>query len=231
MTATFFSMARALAMLLVAWLALRGAVGAWQQFAEAEASTTASPTPSTMAPQSSAAAPTARSTLRDVDAPPRQPGPDPSAIVVSWRALEASASFVEGHAGPIVVAFIDLDCAFCAQLWRRLRAPVAAGRIRVRWIPVAVVQPAGAWRAAALLRAADPVAALAAHADRMHAAAPAPAIAPAPGDDIAANNALLAVVTGGRPATPVLMWRVADLTLRLSPGLPQELAAVLDGAH
>lgn len=231
MTATLFSMLRVLAMLLIAWLALRGAVGVWQQFGAAEASTTASSAPSTIAPQPSTAAPTAPSILRDLDASPRQSAPDPPGVAVPWRTLEVSASFVEGHAGPIVVAFIDLDCDFCSQLWRKVRAPLAAGRMRVRWIPVAVVQPAGAWRAAALLRAADPVAALAAHESRPHTAVTASPIGSAAGDDIAANNALLAVVTRGRPATPLLVWRAADLTLRLAPGLPQDLAAVLDGAH
>lgn len=231
MSATLFATARMLVMLLITWLALRGAVGVWQQAGGTEVSTTASSAPSTTTQQPVTAAQTAPSALRNADATPRQPAPEPSGVAVPWQALEASASFLEGHAGPIVVAFIDLDCDFCSQLWRKVRAPVATGRIRVRWIPVAVVQPAGVWRAAALLRAADPVAALAAHESRMRADVTASPIGSAPGDDIAANNALLVVVTRGRPATPMLVWRAADLTLRMSPGLPQDLAAVLDGAH
>lgn len=166
-----------------------------------------------------------------VEPPTRQVVPVRAAVTVPWRAIEASASFIEGHAGPLIAAFIDLDCGVCSHLWRRVRAPMAAGRIRVRWIPVALVQPSGAWRAAALLRAADPVAALAAHESRVLAMDTEVAVTAAPTDDIAANGALLVALTRGRSVTPLLVWRAADLTLRVSPGLPQDLGAVLAGAH
>lgn len=156
-----------------------------------------------------------------------RPGPS----MIPWRALETSASFVEGHAGPVVAAFIDLDCGYCSLLWRRLRAPLATGRVRVRWIPVAILSPDRAGRAAALLQATDPVAALAAHESRARAAAVLPPSSAFIADDIAANNALLAALTHGRPATPLLMSRGADLAPRAMPGVPQDLDALLASAR
>ncbi len=144
-----------------------------------------------------------------------------------WRAIERSAGFVEGHAGPVVAALVDLECAVCSQLWRRVRAPIAAGRLRVRWIPVAVVSATSAARGAALLRTADPVAALAAHEGR----APGRSIPASESnqglDDIAANTELLSLLTAGRAATPVLVAMTASREPALLVGLPADLDAFL----
>lgn len=234
MRAATTTVVRALAVLLVAFLSLRGAIGVWQQLMRADASPAvplAAPDPVQIgAPSSRASTPP----------PPRfdatpLPRPDDRAAAdtrtVSWLAIERSASFIEGHTGPVVAAFIDLDCVYCSQLWRRVRAPLATGRLRVQWIPVAVLAPARADRAAALLRATDPVAALAAHESRISAAAstssaPVEAVA-----EVAANNALLGALTAGRPATPLLVARDTTQRPRILVGLPADLAAFLADAR
>lgn len=149
---------------------------------------------------------------------------------VSFQSLERSAGFVEGQGGPTVTAFIDLNCAFCSRLWRQLRAPVAAGQIRVRWVPVGVIATDSAAMAAALLQHPDPVQALTAHESRRVPLATVPAT-PAMREAVAANDALLALLTAGRPATPVLVLRGADHQPRIAIGLPPDLPTFLQEAR
>lgn len=228
--------AYAIALLLVAFLSLRGAIGLWQQLAAAQVQRVAPITTTVVQDPSIAFRPmmpaepstAIRLSRTAADSGSAASGP------VSWRAIESSASFVEGHAGPVVAAFIDLDCGYCSQLWRRVRAPLAAGRLRMRWIPVAVLAPDGRARAAALLHAADPVAALAAHESRTGPLLQPPLRLPhaaATSEDIAANNALLAVLTEGRLATPLLVARAADRAPRLMVGLSADLPTFLAEAR
>lgn len=226
------TVARAFVVLLIAFLSLRGVIALWQQFVAPDSPNTSAPAP-LVAQQRREDAVRSTPTASGAPAPVLRPAEarPTGNVAASWRAVEGSASFVEGHAGPVVAAFIDLDCGYCSQLWRRVRAPLAAGRLRVRWIPVAVLAPDGAQRAAALLQAADPVAALAAHESRIGASPPPAPHIGALDDAVAANNALLAALMDGRPATPLLVARGADRVPRLTVGLPADLAAVLDSAR
>jgi thiol:disulfide interchange protein DsbG len=159
------------------------------------------------------------------EAPDQNSGPAPQ-VAVAWRALERAAGFEEGSAGPRVIAFTDPQCGYCAELWRRLRAPLASGRLRVRWVPVGVVAPDSAARAAALLRDPRPASRLGAH-ER----GPPPAADAAAAEAIAANNALLELVTRGRIATPVLAVRDERGAPQFVVGLPPDLDAWLQRAR
>lgn len=219
---------RALLAPVIAFLCARGAISVWQQFrAHVPAPLAAAALAPTPLP---AVEPAVAAAAHSVD-----PAAPPVAFAsargtVPWQALERSASFVEGNAGPLVVAFIDLDCPYCSQLWRRLRAPLAAGGLRVRWIPVAVADPDSAVRAATLLQADDPVAALAAHQGRAGGLEPDRLVIRST-EDIAANNALLATLSDGRPATPLLVSRAADGRSQKVVGLPADLPAFLAAAR
>jgi thiol:disulfide interchange protein DsbG len=162
--------------------------------------------------------------------PAAQAAASTARTAVSLRSFEKSAGFVEGSAGPLITAFIDLNCGYCSRLWRQLRAPLAGGQLRVRWVPVAVLAPDSAGKAAALLQQSDPIQALAAHASR-DAPLPVARASAAVADGIAANNALLELVTAGRPATPVLVARGADEQPYVAIGLPPDLAAFLREAR
>lgn len=59
-----------------------------------------------------------------------------------------------------VVFFIDLNCPACANLWRWFNTP-ARRQWATLWVPVAYMNKTSTARAAALLRAPDPYAALA----------------------------------------------------------------------
>ena len=151
---------------------------------------------------------------------PPIPARPPLTAAALRRALGRSASFVEGRGGPLVSAFIDLDCAFCARLYDESRPLVDAGTLRVRWIPVALIGRSSLGFAAAILLAADRPHALAA-AQRGSLA---PIVPPGPlREAIAANNALLSVLASGLPATPLLLAERADGSFMAHLGLPPDL--------
>lgn len=79
-----------------------------------------------------------------------------------WLAANrlAGVSLAKAGAQTQVVFFVDLNCPACAELWRWFDAP---GRRKwtTRWVPVAYMNATSRDRAIALLRAADPYAALA----------------------------------------------------------------------
>ena len=137
------------------------------------------------------------------------------------RALARSASFIEGDAGPLVSIFIDPDCGFCARLYADSRRSISRGRLRVRWIPVAVLGPDSLAKAGALLEARDP----------RHLPRPPSASSSSLPTRVAieANNTLLSALTSGHPATPVLLMQRADGQFVARLGLPDDLDAFAAG--
>jgi len=67
-----------------------------------------------------------------------------------------------GTEPPAAVVFFDAGCPHCLRLWADARRQ--GGALRIRWIPVVLLAPKSARQAAALLRSADPVAAMDEHA-------------------------------------------------------------------
>lgn len=57
-----------------------------------------------------------------------------------WDHLGQATVIEEGKAGaPLVYIFIDPYCPYCHQQWSLLREKVRQGKLRVRWVPVAVL--------------------------------------------------------------------------------------------
>lgn len=79
-----------------------------------------------------------------------------------WPKLEKSTQIVTGpRTAPkgVLYAFIDPNCPFCHFLWSALRSYEAAG-LQIHWVIVGFLHEDSAGKAAALLSAADPAAAL-----------------------------------------------------------------------
>lgn len=157
--------------------------------------------------------------------------PAPARSVLDARgllqAVSQSPGFVEGASGPIVTAYVDANCTFCTQLWRNLRAPIAAGRIRVRWAPVAVLGETSSGKAATLLQAPNALDLMANHGISGAAIAASPVSAAAQ-LQIDANNAMLRTLSGGQaPATPTLVVPRASGEPMIVRGLPPDVAEVL----
>lgn len=79
-----------------------------------------------------------------------------------WLAANrlAGVSLAKVGAQTQVVFFVDLNCPACAELWRWFDTPDRC-KWATRWVPVAYMNATSRDRAIALLRAADPYAALA----------------------------------------------------------------------
>ena len=58
-----------------------------------------------------------------------------------WADLGQATAIEEGaRDAPLVYAFIDPYCPYCHQQWRLLRQAITDGRLRVRWVPVVVLE-------------------------------------------------------------------------------------------
>jgi thiol:disulfide interchange protein DsbG len=57
-----------------------------------------------------------------------------------WDQLGQATAIEEGKAGaPLVYIFFDPYCSYCHQQWQAVRGKVQQGKLRVRWVPVAVL--------------------------------------------------------------------------------------------
>ncbi len=155
------------------------------------------------------------------------PPPLPPAGVAA--AVAGNRTFMVGTKGPVVTAFLDPNCIFCHQLYEDAQPLVAAGKLRLRVVLVAFVKRSSYPRAAAILMAPDPAAALAADEkgfDVQHeegGIAPATTIAPAVRDALIANTKLLART--GVAATPTLLYQDHAGAWHLMHHAPTKLAA------
>jgi len=73
-----------------------------------------------------------------------------------WQALAHAHYVEEGRKGPVVYVFFDPNCPYCHLLYGDLQKPISAGRLRARFIPVAILFPSSAGKAAAILQSKDP---------------------------------------------------------------------------
>lgn len=71
----------------------------------------------------------------------------------------AATGIVLGKSGPLVVAFEDPNCSFCDHLSQEAEPLIAAGKLRMRIVPVAFLKPDSEARAAGILQSGDPAAA------------------------------------------------------------------------
>ncbi len=147
-------------------------------------------------------------------------------------AVEKADGILEGNAGPIVHAFIDLNCGYCTGLYQQLRPLIDSGKLRVHWIPVAVLHASSVNLAADVLEASNPATTLAAHEAREEPAnSQSGAIGKQPNAKtqsiIEANSSLLKVVNDGVAATPVLLFRGKNGQVFQHAGMLQQATDIL----
>lgn len=142
------------------------------------------------------------------------------------KAVTQSPGFIEGSGGPLWTVYIDGNCVYCTQLWRNLRNPIAAGQLRVRWAPVAVIAPSSAGQAAALLQSDQPLALLTQHGTT-GAHIQGVTVGAAAQQQIDANNAMLRALNAGKAAaTPTIVLPSAD-GARIITGLPPDINSLI----
>lgn len=149
----------------------------------------------------------------------------------NWKQLESSAWIADGSAKAprVVYTFTDPNCPYCNRFWRDARPWVDAGKVQLRHVIVGILGPSSAPKAAALLEARDPAAALAGHA-RDHAKGgvkPVAQVSEAARGKLEANARLMQQL--GSFATPTTFYRDAAGIVRKVQGAPsaEALASVL----
>ncbi len=77
-----------------------------------------------------------------------------------WQALAHTQYIQEGSKGPVIYDFYDPNCPYCHEIYTWLQNPIHSKQLRVRFITVGFLSPSSAGKAAAILSAHNPLAAL-----------------------------------------------------------------------
>lgn len=149
----------------------------------------------------------------------------------TWVQLESAAWVQDGKpdAPRIIYAFSDANCPYCHQFWEAARPWVDAGKVQLRHLLVGVIRADSPAKAAAILGAPDPSAALAENEHKFDQGGIKPADS-VPDDvlQILEDNHMLMISAGFR-GTPGIVVREGDGSVKKFNGMPQgaQLAEVL----
>jgi thiol:disulfide interchange protein DsbG len=180
----------------------------------------------------------ARAQPYDLDVPP-PPALPQAAIDALLAAASSAGGIVDGHSAHRLYVFYDPNCPYCHRLYDDLRADVARGAVQVSWITVGFLAPSSLPKAAAILQARNPLAALR-RSERDYAApgeghggggiAPAPTVEPATRARLRHNLDMLRAVHA--LGVPALVWRGRDGEARMllgavAPDRLRELVSLL----
>ena len=140
----------------------------------------------------------------------------------TWKQLEASAWIADGakSAPRVIYTFTDPNCPYCNKLWNDARPWVKAGKVQIRHVVVAILGPTSPGKAAALLSAPDPQAALTQH-EQQHSGGglkPLAQISPKVTAQLDANHKLMQQL--GFAATPAILYKDDDGYLKGMTGAP-----------
>lgn len=147
----------------------------------------------------------------------------------AWSKLEKSTWVADGAKNPkrIIYEFTDPNCPFCYLFWLANK-PYREEGLQVRHILVGVITPNSLYKAAAILEADDPAAAMTRNerdynskGDENDAGGVAPLAHPKPSTlaKIKANTALMKSL--GVSGTPGVLYRDADGTVHRIVGMPR----------
>ncbi len=148
-----------------------------------------------------------------------------------WSKLEASAWVRDGKADAprVVYTFSDANCPYCHKFWEAARPWVDAGKVQLRHIMVGVIREDSPAKAAAIMAARDPSAALLENEHQFDRGGikPLPGISREIAAKLDANQVLM--VEMGFQGTPGILFQDAQGQVQRRAGLPQgnDLQAVL----
>jgi thiol:disulfide interchange protein DsbG len=141
----------------------------------------------------------------------------------TYKNLEKAHWIAAGSKHPkrIVYAFIDPDCPYCWQLWKKAKKHYGQG-VQMRYIIVAILGKSSLHKAAAILAANDPHKALVKNESGFshHSGAikPMKDIPKALRDRIIEHNSLMQHF--GFNGTPAIVWKDGNGAVKTSNGLP-----------
>jgi thiol:disulfide interchange protein DsbG len=159
--------------------------------------------------------PVAEEELRQIVSEPMEQG--------AWDALEASSWVQDGDpsAERVIYTFTDANCPFCNELWQEARPWIEAGKVQLRHVMVGVIRADSAGKAATILEADDPEAAMTQNVMN-HAEGgvePASPISAETSERLSENVDLMRQL--GFTGTPGMVARAEDGSLTLRPGVPR----------
>ncbi|MGB4359546.1 MAG: thiol:disulfide interchange protein DsbG [Rhodoferax sp.] len=145
-----------------------------------------------------------------------------------WKQLESSAWIADGskNAPRVIYTFTDPNCPYCNKFWNDARPWVNAGKVQLRHVIVAILTNTSAGKAAALLSAKDPQAALTQH-EQQHASGglkPLGQVSATVRAQLDANQKLMQQL--GSSATPTILYKDSSGNLQKMQGAPS--AEMLD---
>ncbi|MGH8053973.1 MAG: thiol:disulfide interchange protein DsbG [Stenotrophomonas sp.] len=141
----------------------------------------------------------------------------------AWTKVEASHWVADGKADAprIIYAFSDPNCPYCNHFWQAAQPWVESGKVQIREILVGVIREDSANKAAAILGAKSPEAALLEN-ERNFAKGGIKPLATVPVEvqaQLRANEALMLEL--GFQGTPGILFKDADGTVQMRSGMPQ----------
>lgn len=142
----------------------------------------------------------------------------------AWPRLQQSHWVADGSpdAERVLYVFTDPNCPYCHKLWKRTRSAVADGKVQLRHILVGILKPSSPGKAAAILGADKPAAALTRNEQTFGSGGVMPARNPGKEvkQQLAANRRLMRDL--GIRGTPAVLYKNASGEMRTARGLPSE---------
>ncbi|WP_035210925.1 thioredoxin fold domain-containing protein [Acidithiobacillus thiooxidans] len=78
-----------------------------------------------------------------------------------WKDIGQRLTYIqEGHKGPVIYDFIDPNCPYCHGMYDEEQPLIKAGKLSVRYVPVAYLLPSSTPEAAAILQSPHRIQAL-----------------------------------------------------------------------
>ena len=141
----------------------------------------------------------------------------------AWTVLEEEAHWIPAGAEEperVVYVFTDPNCPYCHDLWKATKPYYSEG-LQVRHILVGILKPSSPAKAAAILGADDPAAALRRHENRYADGGIAPAADPAPAVQAQLEQNQQLMRRMGARATPALIYRDGNGEVHSLSGMPR----------
>lgn len=144
----------------------------------------------------------------------------------AWAQLESATWVLDGKADAprIVYTFSDPNCPYCNRFWEAARPWVDSGKVQIRHLLVGIIKADSAPKAAAILEAADPSAALQENERNIGTGGikPAASVSTSARTTLAANQLLM--MQQGFRGTPGIIFLDEDGSLQKINGMPQGAA-------
>jgi thiol:disulfide interchange protein DsbG len=139
------------------------------------------------------------------------------------HATKGATWIAEGNGPRLVYIFFDPNCPFCHKLYQEARPWVGRDGLQLRWIPVGILMPSSAGKAAAILEAKNPLAAFRENEEKFGSAPKFGGIAeslPSPETEQRLRRNAELLEQSRMPGVPAMLFREASGKIRIVDGVP-----------